>query len=146
MMTEIILVMNGPMTKSYRKLMHGQINDTKQNIPKRSFLVLSATHWPCSRSVRYIFLFCPRSIWVGRQKKLFFAQRLKKNFFASILMGRSGKRKQDYFFLGLMQVFHCVFLCFHRCSCRNRQTLSIKFYLSFVDSHTCQKHGLKSVR
>ena len=28
-------------------------------------------------------------------------QRLKKNFFASILMGRSGNRKQDFFFLGL---------------------------------------------
>ena len=28
-MTEIILVMNGHMTKSYRKLMNGQINDTK---------------------------------------------------------------------------------------------------------------------
>ena len=28
-MTEIILVMNGHVTKSYRKLMYGQINDTK---------------------------------------------------------------------------------------------------------------------
>ena len=28
-MTEIILVMNRNMTKSYRKLMYGQINDTK---------------------------------------------------------------------------------------------------------------------
>ena len=27
-MTEIILVMNGHVTKSYRKLMYGQINDT----------------------------------------------------------------------------------------------------------------------
>ena len=29
-MTEIILVMNGRVTKSYRKLMYSQINDTKQ--------------------------------------------------------------------------------------------------------------------
>ena len=28
-MTEIILVMSGHVTKSYRKLMYGQINDTK---------------------------------------------------------------------------------------------------------------------
>ena len=28
-MTEIIMVMNGHMTKSYQKLMYGQINDTK---------------------------------------------------------------------------------------------------------------------
>ena len=46
----------------------------------------------------FTFFFCPRSTWVGRQKSFFFAQRLKKNFFASILMGRSGNRKQDYFF------------------------------------------------
>ena len=30
-MTELILVMNGHMTKSYRKLMYGQINDTKHS-------------------------------------------------------------------------------------------------------------------
>ena len=51
-----ILVMNGHMTKSYRKLIYGQINDTK-GIPKRSCLVLSATRWTCGRSVINIFFF-----------------------------------------------------------------------------------------
>ena len=31
-MTEIILVMNGHVTKSYRKLLYGQINDMKHTI------------------------------------------------------------------------------------------------------------------
>ena len=30
---------------------------------------------------------------------MFFAQRLQKNFFTSILMGQSGNRKQDYLFI-----------------------------------------------
>ena len=62
-----------------------------QNIPKLSFLILSASRWTCGRAVIYIFL-CPRSTGVGRQKRMFFAQRLKKNFFTSILMGRSGNK------------------------------------------------------
>ena len=48
---------------------------------------------------RWFIFFCPRST-SRLTKKIFFAQRLKKNFFTSILMGRSGNRKQDCLFLG----------------------------------------------
>ena len=96
-MTEIILVMNGHVTKNYWKLMYGQINDTKHT---KTFISRpSATRWTCGWSIYLVgdlYFFLPtehESVGI-----FFFAQRLKNNFFTSILMGRSGNRKQDYIF------------------------------------------------
>ena len=47
------------------------------------------------RSLIYIYLFFAHQARVRRQIFVF-AQRLKKNFLTSILMGQSGNRKQDY--------------------------------------------------
>ena len=81
-MTEIILVMNGHMTKSYRKLMYGQINDTKHT---KTFISNPLGNSLYLRSVGDLYFFCQRSTSVGRQKCFFFfAQRLKKNFFFRI--------------------------------------------------------------
>ena len=83
-MTEIILVMNGHMTKSYRKLMYGQINDTKHT---KTFNYRPFGNSLDFRLVGYLcFLFLPTE------------HESVGNFFTSILMGRSGNRKQDYIF------------------------------------------------
>ena len=50
MMTEIILLMNGYVTKSYRKLMYGQINDTKH----------TKTRWTVIYIYIYIYIFILR--------------------------------------------------------------------------------------
>ena len=75
--------------------MYGQINDTKHT--KR----LIFRPFGNSLDMRLVgdlyFIFLPTEHESVGKKKLF-AQRLKKNFFTSILMGRSGNRKQDYFF------------------------------------------------
>ena len=95
-MTEIILVMNGNVTKSYRKLMYGQINDAKHT---KTFISRPFGNSLDLRLV-YIYIYLFHGARVGRQKKkkkILFAQRLKEYFFTSILMGRSGNRKQDYF-------------------------------------------------
>ena len=94
-MTEIILIMDGHMTKSYPKLMYGQINDTKHT---KTFISCPFSNSLDLRLVSDLYFFCSWSTLVGRQKIFFFAQRLKKNIFASILMGRSENRKQDLFF------------------------------------------------
>ena len=66
-------------------------DETYQKIHSSSFrqlVGLAIGRW-------FIFLFAHRAR-VGRQTNFFFAQRLKKNFFTSILMGRSGNRKQVF--------------------------------------------------
>ena len=60
-------------------------------------LILLAICWTCGRSVICNFFAHGAHESVGKQI-FFFAQMLKKCFFASILTGRSGNRKQDYFF------------------------------------------------
>ena len=95
-MTEIILVMNGHVTKSYRKLMYGQINDTKHT---KMFISRSFGNSFDFRLVSDLWFFCSRGA-SQYAKMFFFTQRLKEKFFTTILMGWSGYRKQDYFFLG----------------------------------------------
>ena len=55
-MTEIILVMNGHMTKSYRKLMYGQINDTKHT---KTFIFRPFGNPLDLRSVGDLYFFLP---------------------------------------------------------------------------------------
>ena len=72
-----------------------------RNIPKRSFLVHSATRWTCGWSVIYVFSFFAHGARVGRQIYFFRSEAEKNTFFTSILMDQSGNRKEDYCFLGL---------------------------------------------
>ena len=100
-MTEIILVMNGHMTKSCRKLMYGQMT---QNIPKCSFLALSATRWTCGRSLIYHFFAHGAHESVGK-KNFFFAQRLKKKLFCINFDGLVGKLETRLFFFLSLRTF-----------------------------------------
>ena len=93
-MTEIILVMNGHVTKSYRKLMYGQTNDTKHTKTFISRFFGNSLDLQLVGDLYFVFAHGAR---VGRQKH-FFAQRVKNKIFTSILMGSSGNQKQDYFF------------------------------------------------
>ena len=74
-MTEIILVMNGHVTKSYRKLMYGQINDTKHT---KTFISRPFGNSLDLRLVGGLYIFCQRS--TSREANIFFTQRLKKTF------------------------------------------------------------------
>ena len=80
--------------------MYGQINDTKhtKTFISRPFGNL----WTCGRSVIYIFFFAHGVHEPVAKKKncffFFFCSDAENNIFASVLMGRSGDRKQDYFF------------------------------------------------
>ena len=87
--------------------MYGQINDTKHTKTFISHPFGNSLDLP---SVGDLYFFCSQSTWVGRQKKIFFAQRLKKNFFSSILMGRSGNRKQDFFFFQALPTWLALLL------------------------------------
>ena len=82
------------MTKSYRKLMYGQINDTKHT---KTFIScpfgISLDLW----SVGDLYFFA-HGAHESVGKKVFFCSEAEKNVLASILMGLSGNRKQDYFF------------------------------------------------
>ena len=93
-MTEIILVMNGHVTKSCRKLMYGKINDTKHT---KTFISRPFGNSLDLRLVGDLYLFLPTEHESVGKKKLFRSE-AEKNFFTSILMGRSGNQKQDYFF------------------------------------------------
>ena len=74
-----------------------------QNIPKRSFLVLSATRWTCGRWVIYTVFAHGAHKSVGKEI-VSFCSDAEKKLFRTILMGRSGHRKQDYV-LGLTEIF-----------------------------------------
>ena len=66
-MTEIILVMNGHVTKSYRKLLYGRINDMKHTIEEfisRPFTSSLDLLW-----VGDLYFFFAHGAWVGRQIK-----------------------------------------------------------------------------
>ena len=76
-MTEIILVMNGQVTKSYWKLIYGQINDSKHT------KTLISRPFGNSLDLQLVgdLYFLPKEQEsVG--KKNFFAQRLKKKTFS----------------------------------------------------------------
>ena len=93
LMTEIISVMNGQVTKSYWKLIYGQINDTKHTT---SFISRPFGNSLALQLVGDLYFLPTEQESVG--KNIFFAQRLKKNFFTSILIDWSGNQKQDFFF------------------------------------------------
>ena len=76
-MTEIRLVMNGHVTKSYWMLMYGQINDTKHN--KRFISRPFGNSLDLGLVGDLYFFFLP-SAHESVDKKFFFAQRLKKTF------------------------------------------------------------------
>ena len=76
-MTEIILVMNGHVTKSYRKLMYGQINDTKHT---KTFISLPFGNSLDLRLVGDLYFLPTEHESVG--KNIFFAQRLTKKTFS----------------------------------------------------------------
>ena len=64
-MTEIILVINGHVTKSYWKLMYGQINDTKDTKTFISRPFGNSLDLQLVGDYIYIyifFFFCPRSM------------------------------------------------------------------------------------
>ena len=90
-MTEIILVMNGQVTKSYWKLIYGQINDTKHT---KTFI---SPPFGNSLDLQFVgdLYFFAHGAGVSTQKKKFRSEAEKKNFFTSILMGRSGNQKQE---------------------------------------------------
>ena len=75
-MTEIILVMNGQVTKSYWKLIYGQINDTKHT---KTFLSRPFGNSLDLQLVGDLY-FLPTEQESVR-KNFFFAQRLKKKIF-----------------------------------------------------------------
>ena len=126
-----------------------------RSIPKRSFLVLSATRWTCSWSVIYIFA---HGAGVGRQKKFFSLRGWKENFFTSILMGQSGNQKQDFFFLGhrialpccgysLESHWRCVFNEYpQRVLWRNKQSypLIVTKYPPYLFHFLCAQRRLRS--
>ena len=91
-MTELILIMNGHMTKSYRKLMYGQINDTKHS---KTFITRPFGNSLDLRSVGDLNFFAHKAHDSEGKQIVFFPQRLKKTFVASILTGWSRNRKQD---------------------------------------------------
>ena len=68
-MTEIILVMNGHMTKSYPKLMYGQINDTKHT---KTFVSHPFGNSLDLRWVGDLFFFLPTEHMSRQTKKIFF--------------------------------------------------------------------------
>ena len=65
-----------------------------KNIPKRSFLILSATRWTGGRSVIYIF---SRGARVGREKS-FFCSEAEKKLFRINFDGSVGKPETRLFF------------------------------------------------
>ena len=94
-MTDIILVMNGQVTKSYLKLIYGQINDTKHT---KTFI---SRPFGNSLDLQLVgdlyFLPTEQESGVSR-KKNFFDQRLKKNLFHIDFDGSVGKPETRLFF------------------------------------------------
>ena len=76
-----------------------------RSIPKRSFLVLSATRWTWGWSVVYI-LFCPGGT-SRKAKKCFFAQRLKKQTFSHQFWWVGRETGNKTIFLGLRIALPC---------------------------------------
>ena len=151
-MTEIILVMNGHVTKSYWKLIYGQINDTKHT---KTFI---SRHFGNSLDLRLVgdLYFFTHGARVGRQKKFFRSEAEKKIFFTSNLMGRSGN--QTIFFLGhrialpccgysLESHWRCVFNEYpQRVLWRNKQNypLIITKYPPYLFHFLCAQRRLRS--
>ena len=82
--------------KSYWKLIYDQINDTKHT---KTFIPRPFGNSLDLQLVGDLYFLPTEQESVG--KKIFFrseAEKKKKNIFTSILMGRSGNQKQDYFF------------------------------------------------
>ena len=125
-----------------------------RNIPKRSFLVLSATLWPCSWSVVYIFA---HGAGVGRQK-IVFRSEVKKRCFHNDFDGSVGKPETRLFFLGhrialpccgysLESHWGCVFNEYpQRVLWRNKQNypLIITKYPSYLFHFLCAQRRLRS--
>ena len=117
-MTEIILVMNGHVTKFYRKLMYGQINDTKHT---KTFLSRPLGNSLYLRLVGdlyiyiffiflfiYLFFFFLPTEHESVGKKIFFrSEAEKKNFFHIDFDGSVGKPETRLFFLGQRIVLPC---------------------------------------
>ena len=71
-----------------------------QNIPKRLFLVLSATRWTCGRLVIYIYFFFAHGAHesVGKKKKYFFFSEAERKLFRINFYGSVGKPETRLFF------------------------------------------------
>ena len=157
-MTEVILVMNGLVTKSYRKLMYGQINDTKHT---KTFISRPFGNSLVLRLVDDLFYFIFFFVFahgarVGRQKNVFRSE-AERNFFISLLMGRSGNRKPDYFLghrialpccgYSLESHWRCVFKEYpQRVLWRNKQNypLNITRYPPYLFHFLCAQWRLRS--
>ena len=105
-MTEIILVTNGHLTKSYRKLMYGQINDTKHT---KTFI---SRPFGNSLDLRLVvvgdfFFFFAHGARVGRQKKYFRSGAETKLFYIDF-DGSVGKPETRLFFYAIESPCHVV--------------------------------------
>ena len=123
--------------------MYGQINDTKHT---KTLISHPFGNSLDLQLVGGLYFFCPRST------------RLKKKLFTSILMGRSGNRKQDYFFLGhrialpccgysLESHWRCIFNEYpQRVLWRNKQNypLIITKYPPYLFHFLCAQRRLRS--
>ena len=92
-MTEIILLMNGHMTKSYQKLMYGKKNDKKHT---KTFISRPFSNPLDLRSVGDLYFFA-RGARVGRQKN-FFRSEAEKKLFRINFDGSVGKPETRLFF------------------------------------------------
>ena len=77
LMTGIILVMNGNVTKSYRKLMYGQINDTKHT---KTFISRPFGNFLDLRFVCNLYIFLPKEHESVGKKTFFRSEAEKKTF------------------------------------------------------------------
>ena len=94
-MREIILVMNGQVTKSYWKLIYGQINDTKHT---KTFISRPFGNSLDLQLVGDLYFLHTEQESVCKKKN--FAQRLKKKLFHIDFDGSVGKPETRLFFLG----------------------------------------------